>query len=396
MSDADAPPNSQPFSWDLRDADRGKGASIPFTISEQGNLKVAGKLNFQRRNLYRLQVRVFDNGDPPLYSDANVTVKVVDKSQWPPVVSTLTVTAITADETYPSGIPLGKVHASDFDPYDVLVYSLLETSSSASFTIDSVNGTLKSLTPLRAGSYELGIGVSDGRWTARGDAYVKIVTLTSLMPDMKLDQAHFGEDEETQHLHSSSAGHGRKIEEKPTTGSSSGHFHNVKSRKDISSFAVVMTLKGHNPQSLLTRIFALINAIKEAMGLEQQGGSIYDVVILSVQSSKEEVYPVVHPHSLPIVQQPKQNHSSSSTGVRKKREASASSVVAPVVSGLDVVPAVDILLAVRKSTDGSFVAPTELVKKLRFAQPQVESVLSAKMTRLTYDICREDSCERGQ
>lgn len=57
VSDADAPPNSQPFSWDLSDADRGKGASVPFTISEQGNLKVAGKLNFQRKNLYRLQVR---------------------------------------------------------------------------------------------------------------------------------------------------------------------------------------------------------------------------------------------------------------------------------------------------------------------------------------------------
>lgn len=354
----------------------------------------------------------------------------MDKSQWPPVVSTLTVTAITADETYPSGIPLGKVHASDFDPYDVLVYSLLETPNSASFTIDQSNGTLKSLTPLRAGSYELGIGVSDGRWTARGDAYVKIVTLTSLMPDMKLDQTHFPEEATSTSTSSSStggAGTTRKVDEK----SINLHYHNVKSRKDISSFAVVLTLKGHNPQSLLTRIFALINAIKEAMGLEPQGGSLYDVVILSVQSSKgDKVFPMVHhqkqqPHSLPVIQNhepshamdtpPDQNDEESQTPSetqekpeattlrateRKKREASASATgPAAVVESEDgtyIVPAVDILMAVRKSTDGSFVPPTELVKKLRFAQPQIESVLSAKMIRLTYDICREDSCERGQ
>lgn len=348
-----------------------------------------------------------------------MTVKVVDKSQWPPVVSTLTVTAITADETYPSGIPLGKVHASDFDPYDILVYSLLETPNSASFTIDSSNGTLKSLTPLKAGSYELGIGVSDGRWTARGDAYVKIVTLTSLMPDMKLDQSHYATTTEDV----GGGASGRKIDEKGT--STSLHYHNVKSRKDISSFAVVMTLKGHNPQSLLTRIFALINAIKEAMGLEPQGGSLYDVVILSVQSSKEDTFPVLQnkqqPQSMPVVQnqepsvgdqtshQEHLDHPNDTPeetqdeiikekpGDRRKREAGTGpAVVSTGVDGSAVIPAVDILMAVRKSTDGSFVPPTELVKKLRFAQPQIESVLSAKMTRLTYDICREDSCERGQ
>jgi hypothetical protein len=197
----------------LRDSEKARGApTIPFTISETGTLNVAGKLNSQRKSLYHLQVRVFDNGDPPLYSDANITVKVVDKSQWyliifiqvtsqllksivlfsstnrPPVVSTLTVTAITAEETFGAFLPLGRIRASDFDIYDVLVYSLVETPSSSHFTIDSSNGTFKSLTPLKSGTYELGVTVSDGRWTARGDAYIRIVTLASLIPEMKLDQ----------------------------------------------------------------------------------------------------------------------------------------------------------------------------------------------------------------
>ena len=151
----DAPPNSSPFSWDLRTLEDDR-VPLPFTVSDSGDLLLAGKLNFQRKSLYRLQVVVFDNGSPPLQSTANVTIQVVDKSQWPPVVSALSVTAITLGETYPAGI-LGLCHASDFDNFDVLTYSLLKTKSSSFFTIDHSNGTLKSLTPLREGTYELGI-----------------------------------------------------------------------------------------------------------------------------------------------------------------------------------------------------------------------------------------------
>lgn len=339
VSDLDAPPNSEPFSWDLRDAERARSSPLPFTISPSGSLNVAGKLNSGRKAVYHLTLRVFDNGSPPLYSDANVTVKVVDKSQWPPVVSSLTVTAITADESYSPGVPLGKVHASDFDPYDVLLYSLVDTPAASHFTIDSSNGTLKSLTPLKSGTYELGVTVSDGRWTARGDAYIRVVTLASLIPDMKLEDK--GED------------------------------NDKKSRKDISSFAVVLTLKGHNPQSLLTRIFALINAVKEAMGLEASGLSNYDVVILSVQEGQDFV-----------------GQELGNVKERVKREDGSNSGGS--------VPSVDVLLSVRKSSDGSFVSPTELVKKLKFALPQLESVMGAKVTRLTFDVCRETSCDRGQ
>ncbi|CAG7823399.1 unnamed protein product [Allacma fusca] len=352
VSDADSPPNSAPFSWDLRDLDAPTGAPLPFTVSDTGTLNVAGKLNFARKNLYKLQVRVFDNGDPPLYSDTNVTIKVVDKSQWPPVVSSLTVTAISSDENYPAGVPLGQVHASDFDPYDTLVYSLLETQSSSIFTIDSLNGTIKSLIPLREGTYELGVGVSDGRWTARGEAYIKIITLASLVPDMKTDSNFFSQ---VTPAGSSSSSDGKLGIPKAAT---------TKTRKDISSFGVVMTLSGHNPQSLLTRIFGLISVVKEAMGVEPNGVSPYDVFVLSVQSSKNQL------------------NQSSVERARKKRDTG--------------IPSVDVLLAVRKSSDGSFVPPSELTKKLRFALPQIEAVLQGRIMRLTYDICQEDSCDRGR
>lgn len=110
------------------------------------------------------------------------------------------------------------------------------------------------------------------------------------------------------------------------------------------------------------------------MGLESSGVSIYDVVILSVQNSK------------PDYQRER---------LKREASASASSEMSNDESSANI-PSVDVLLSVRKSTDGSFVPPSELLKKLKFALPQIESVLSSKVTRLTYDVCRENSCDRGQ
>lgn len=60
VNDADAFPNSSPFSWDLNDIDDEKGILLPFTISDLGTLNVAGKLNFQRKQIYRLRVRLIN------------------------------------------------------------------------------------------------------------------------------------------------------------------------------------------------------------------------------------------------------------------------------------------------------------------------------------------------
>ena len=280
---------------------------------------------------------MFDNGDPPLHADMNFTITVVDKSQWPPVVSSLTITAITPNEAYPAGVALGQVHASDFDPYDTLVYSLLETQSSSIFTIDSLNGTIKPLIPLRDGTYELGVGVSDGRWTARGEAYIKIVTLSSLLPTPKSA------------FSIQSSGFGNIV---PSSSR----------KKESSSFGVVMTLVGHSPLSLLSRIFGLTSVVKEAMGTDSNGITNYDVVILSIQPSADS--------------------SPESMSSRNRRSPQ--------------VPAVDILLAVKSTLTGAFVPPSDLIAKLRFALPQVEAVLQGRVVKLVNDVCEKDSCERGQ
>lgn len=253
-------------------------------------------------------------------------------------MSSLSVTILSANIEYPAGIPLGKIHATDFDIHDKLVYSVMKTQSSSTFVIDPLNGTLKSLTPLREGLYDLGIAVTDGRWTARGDAKIKVLTLANLLPDVQLEANQINVTTKTQP---------------------------PKSRKDLTTFAVIITVKGHSPKSLLNRMFAFVNAIKEAIGTDSASSVAYDVVILSLQSSSiNSTLETGHLH------------------FRKKRE--------------NEIPFVDILLGVRKSSDGTFVQSQTIVKKLRFALAQIEAVLSAKVTRIINDICDSSSCERGQ
>jgi len=238
---------------------------------------------------------------------------------------------------------IGVCHASDFDSFDVLTYSLLTTKSSSFFTIDHLNGTLYNLIPLREGTYELGVVVSDGRWSARNDAYVKVISLAMPFPDIPQDE--LGED---------------RVQ--------APNSHGTRNTKEMNHF-ILMSISGHNRQSLLNRMSAFKNVIKEAVSVESAGKYTYEVVILSVQST------LGGPAS--------ENAGEVGGEHREKRETPPT------------IPAVDVLLSVKRTSDGRFMATGDLVKQLRFALPQIEGILSAKVTRITADICKNNSCDRG-
>lgn len=71
ITDADAPPNAAPYTFDFRSGNE-MGA---FRIEQDGILRTATRFNHKIKDNYRVQIRVFDNGTPPLYSDAWVLVK---------------------------------------------------------------------------------------------------------------------------------------------------------------------------------------------------------------------------------------------------------------------------------------------------------------------------------
>ena len=121
-----------------------------FRIVQDGSLRTARKFNHKVRDQYVLQIRVFDNGTPPLYSDSfgknklkiiiwetniktcfsfAVTVNIIEESQYPPVITPLDIEIYSYQDDFPGSI-VGKIKASDQDPYDVLGYELLPSFSS--------------------------------------------------------------------------------------------------------------------------------------------------------------------------------------------------------------------------------------------------------------------------
>lgn len=67
--DADIFPNADPFIFEILYDDSGG----MFEIKSDGLLRTTSHL---KQDLFMLQIRVYDNGDPPLYSDSWISVKV--------------------------------------------------------------------------------------------------------------------------------------------------------------------------------------------------------------------------------------------------------------------------------------------------------------------------------
>ncbi|CAH1634963.1 unnamed protein product [Spodoptera littoralis] len=185
VEDADAPPNAAPYTFDFQSGNE-MGA---FRLEQDGYLRSATRFNHRIKDRYVLQVRVFDNGTPPLYSDAWVYIRVIEESQYPPVVTPLEVVVNSYLDEFPGGI-IGRVYASDRDAYDTLTYSIAPVDGAPYpptdlFEIDPSDGTLKAAPRLDVGEYRLNVTVDDGKFL--GYAIVKVTVI--LISDEMLAQA---------------------------------------------------------------------------------------------------------------------------------------------------------------------------------------------------------------
>lgn len=171
--DKDASPNAEPFTFEFISGNE-NGA---FRIDEQdGSLKTATKFNHKIKDTYRLKIRVFDNGSPVLYSDTEVTVKIIEESQYPPYVTPLEIYINSFNDEYPGG-RIGKIFASDQDSYDTLTFDLAPTSGvsykpSALFNISKDDGQLYAYPRLDAGEYRINVTVSDNKFVS--SAVIKV------------------------------------------------------------------------------------------------------------------------------------------------------------------------------------------------------------------------------
>ncbi|XP_058065437.1 fat-like cadherin-related tumor suppressor homolog [Anopheles bellator] len=166
VTDADTAPNAAPYTFDFRAGNEGGS----FRIEQDGILRTATRFNSKIRDSYQLQVRVFDNGTPPLYSDTWVLVKVIEESQYPPVITPLDISINSFMDEYPGGV-IGKVYAADQDQYDTLSYGLAPTagvlySPTNLFNISRNDGVLYAYPRLDVGDYRVNVTVTDGKFSS--------------------------------------------------------------------------------------------------------------------------------------------------------------------------------------------------------------------------------------
>ncbi|XP_073842383.1 FAT atypical cadherin kugelei isoform X2 [Musca autumnalis] len=181
ISDADAYPNSSPYTFDFKSGNDGGF----FRLEQDGSLLTAFRFNHRICDLYILQIRVFDNGIPPLYSDTWVTVKIIEESQYPPIITPLEVTINSFEDDFAGGY-LGKIFVSDQDKYDTFTYKIEENfghpySALELFNISADTGDMYAIKNLDIGLYHINISVSDGKFNSYATVKINVEMITSEM-----------------------------------------------------------------------------------------------------------------------------------------------------------------------------------------------------------------------
>ncbi|EDV52449.2 uncharacterized protein Dere_GG16079 [Drosophila erecta] len=181
ITDADESPNTTPYTFDIRSGNEGG----LFRLEQDGSLSTASRFNHNLQDEFVIQVRVFDNGTPPLYSDAWVAVKIIEESQYPPIVTPLEVTINSFEDDF-SGAFIGKVHASDQDKYDELNFGLVSGpedmyQSSKLFNISNNTGKIYAISNLDIGLYKLNVSVSDGKFHVFSPVKINVELVTNDM-----------------------------------------------------------------------------------------------------------------------------------------------------------------------------------------------------------------------
>ncbi|NVO20460.1 MAG: T9SS type A sorting domain-containing protein [Bacteroidetes bacterium] len=114
-----------------------------FTINAStGLIKVANSaaLSYQTTPVFSMVIRVTDNGNGPLHTDATMTINVLPvQVNHAPVISNQ---FFNVYENLPNGTVLGTIVASDPDPGQTLTYSIASGNINGAFFVNPSNGIL--------------------------------------------------------------------------------------------------------------------------------------------------------------------------------------------------------------------------------------------------------------
>ncbi|ELU08218.1 hypothetical protein CAPTEDRAFT_222745 [Capitella teleta] len=176
VTDDDLDPNRGPFTFDIVDGNQDNS----FRIDGNHWLITAAQFNRQIQDTFNLTIRAFDHGSPTLYTDTEISVKVIEESAFPPIATPLTATISVFDCEFNGGF-IGRVKALDSDIYDRLQFGLVPSEYSTFFAIDQSDGTLRATESLDNGEYTLNVSVSDGKHVVHTTAQLTVLCISEDM-----------------------------------------------------------------------------------------------------------------------------------------------------------------------------------------------------------------------
>ncbi|XP_026136921.1 protocadherin Fat 2-like [Carassius auratus] len=170
VTDRDMPQNGPPFSFFIISGNEDRS----FHIDQGGLLSVSSPLRRRDKPQHLLKIQVTDSGHPPLSSICVVKISITEQSRYPPTVTPLEVFITTAGGTFSKRV-IGKLHATDQDPQDVLSYKLVsEGLEQGLFSVDAVDGKIVVEKNLDPGLYRLNVSVSDGKFSIWAEVKVHV------------------------------------------------------------------------------------------------------------------------------------------------------------------------------------------------------------------------------
>uniref|UniRef100_A0A8D0KTB8 FAT atypical cadherin 2 n=1 Tax=Strix occidentalis caurina TaxID=311401 RepID=A0A8D0KTB8_STROC len=162
MSDRDSPENGPPYSFQITQGNDGKAFDPACGYNRS----------------FCSPWQVSDSGIPPLSSSAFINIQVTEQSQYAPSALPLEIFITTNEEAFRGGV-LGKIHATDRDPHDTLVYTLVaEVPQEGLFSVGAADGKIIAGDKLPHGHYLLNVTVSDGTFTATTSVNVHVWCFT--------------------------------------------------------------------------------------------------------------------------------------------------------------------------------------------------------------------------
>ncbi len=139
-SDPDA---GQMFSYEILAGNTNAAFAID-ALTGALNVAFADAIDFETTPVFELTIRVTDDGDPALFTDAVITVNVEYVAPPPPVNNAPSIAAqgFVLAENSVFGTAAGLVAASDSDAGQTLTYSIVGGNTNGAFAINAVTGQL--------------------------------------------------------------------------------------------------------------------------------------------------------------------------------------------------------------------------------------------------------------